>query len=343
MLARFLNNWPYKLAAIVIALAIHKYVNGLMNPNTTRIIPGVPITAKNVPDGYLVTNMAQNVTLQVSGPASVLDSLHPDDSRISATVNLRSARNGSNSDLPVSVSLSSEINDTVSVDSISPPEISATIDPLQNLSMHVRVSFARLAPAGYQYQQPVVAPAKATVSGPATQLKQVHELVAYADAGSEDEGALPTTLEGTFNLIPLDDHGAQVEGVTVSPSMAHVTVPIARTAAMKALLVSPSVTGAPAYPWAITGIEARPSVVTVAGPASVLAVTGMASTTPIDVTGAAGTVRRVVDVELPTGIQVLHERRVTVIITLARKPGSPVLQPGGPMQSPAGHAAVGRR
>ena len=336
MLARFLNNWPYKLAAILIAVALHKYVNGVMNPNTTRILPGVPITARNVPSGYLVTNMTQNVTLQLSGPASVLDSLHQDDTRISATVNLHSAREGANLSLPVSVALSPEISDAVSVDTVSPPAVSATIDPLQSINMGVRVSFARMAPAGYAYQQPVVAPAKATISGPATQLKQVHELVAYADAENEDESSLPTTLEGTFNLIPLDEHGAQVENVRVSPSMAHVTVPIVRTAAMKALLVSPSVTGAPAYPWAITGIESKPSVVTVAGPASVLAVTGMASTAPIDVAGATGTVRRDVDVELPDGVSALHGRRVTVIISLARKAGAG--SAGGPLQTPAGRA-----
>src|SRR5579883_832627 len=216
MLARFLNNWPYKLAAILIAVALHKYVNGLVNPNTTRILPGVPITARNWPDGYVVTNMPQNVTLQLSGPASVLDSLHPDDSRISATVNLRNAHNGVNASLPISVALSPQISDAVNVDSISPPTVSITIDPLQSMKMRVRVSFARLAPAGYAYQSPEVAPSVATVSGPASQLKLVHEVVAYADAGSEDENAPPATLEGTFNLIPLDIHGAQVDGVTVS-------------------------------------------------------------------------------------------------------------------------------
>ena len=229
MLTRFLNNWPYKLAAIAIAVVLRLYVNSLVNPHTVRDLPDTPLTVKNVPAGYVVTDIPKTVTVRVSGPASTLDKLGQ-EGRISATADLRGAHSGVNPNLPVTVSLPPDASDQVSVDWVSPATISTTLDMVETLHMRVQVSFGRLPPAGYIYKQPVISPAIVTVTGPAPQLGQVREVVAYAEA-QDDTGAPVSTMEGTFSLIPLDDHGAQVAGVVVSPQMAHVVVPVVRIAA----------------------------------------------------------------------------------------------------------------
>lgn len=317
MLARFLNNWPYKLAAVLIAIALHRYVNGLMNPDIPRILPGVPLVATNIPSGTVVTSMPQNVTIELSGPANVLNNLRDDDRRISATVNLSGSHTGTNPDRSVSVALSPDISDQVTVDSISPPTVQVAIDQLQQIQMPVRVSFARLAPAGYIYQQPVVAPSLAMVSGAESQLKMVRELVAYADVGNESR--VPSTVEGMFDVIALDEHGAEVPDVTVNPTMVHVTIPIARASAAKALVVSPVIVGAPAYPWEVSAVDVQPTMVMVTGPAPDLATTSVATTAPIDIAGATGTVRRQVDLRLAPGLQLPHPATVIVTVRVVRQ------------------------
>lgn len=339
MLARILNNWPYKLAAILIAIALHKYVNGLMNPNTTRILPGVPIVATNVPAGSIVTGMPQNITIELSGPANVLNNLREDDRRIDATVNLSGAHAGANPDRPVSVALAPDVSDEVTVDSISPPTVQVAIDQLQQIQMPVHVSFARLAPAGYIYEPPVVAPALATVSGAQTQLKQVRELVAYADVGNGSRS--PSTVQGTFNIIPLDEHGAEVPSVTVDPTTVHVTIPIARASAAKALVVSPVIVGAPAYPWSISTVDVQPAMIMVTGPAPDLAATSMAPTAPINVAGATSTVRQQVGLKLPPGLQTPHPAQVTVTIRLAKQRALPA-SPAPPAGQTSNAAAASR-
>lgn len=317
MLARILNNWPYKLAAILIAVALHKYVNGLMNPNTTRILPGVPVAARNLPAGYVITDMPQNVTIELSGPANILNSLRQDDGRIIATVNLSGAREGMNPSRSVSVALTGDLAEDVTVDSTSPPTVTVTVDRLQKAAMRVRVSTANIAPTGYSYQTPIVEPAVATVSGPASQLNMVREVVAYADVASDSHAAQP--VQGMFDVIPLDSRGAQVQNVSVDPAMVHVIVPITRASAEKTLVVSPTVVGSPVYPWTITSVAAQPSMVAVTGPAPVLAGTGTAGTAPVDVAGAVGTIRREVDLRLPAGLAVEHPSKILVTIRLAKQ------------------------
>jgi len=331
MLSRLLVNWPIKLLAVAIAIALRTYVISLVNPHTTRLLSGVFVQARNVPSGYLVTEMPRTVTIQVSGPSSQLDPLRPDDPRIVASVNLAAAHAGQNSAEPISVSLSPDLADEVGIDTTSPEAAPVTIERMENARMRVRVSFARTAPAGYNYLTPVVSPTMATVSGPTSTLSEVRELVAYADVGGQGVDAVPATIAGTYDVIPLDDHGAQVQGVTVAPQVARVTIPIVKVAAMKELVVSPVIEGHPVYPWTIESVLAQPTMVTVAGSAPTIGAVSIARTNPVSVSSATATVRKEVGLELPSGLRIVGSPKVIVEVRIARLPegsGTPAARLG---------------
>ena len=86
----FLNNFGFKLAAIVLSVALWWFIAG---ENQVQVGMVVPLEIRNLPAGTLITNKVERqVELRLSGPPSILGNLKPDD--VSASIDLSSTRPG---------------------------------------------------------------------------------------------------------------------------------------------------------------------------------------------------------------------------------------------------------
>ena len=325
MLARFLDNWPYKLLALAIAIVLRVYVGSTVNPQTSKKMT-IPILIRGVPDSLIATDYTQNVTLDISGPPSVIDSLGPSD--LAATVNVSKAHPGANPALPNLVTIAPDLKDQVSVNSKAPSGAAVYLDPKADLSMSVHAEFSRTAPVGYEYQLPTVNPPTARVDGPESLLKNVNRLVVSADMDS-DSLANPTTVDDTDQIVAFDDRNLPVEGVTVTPTQAHVSIPLRKVGAFKSLVISPQITGSPKYPLRVSQVDVDPSMVVVSGPAPLLAQTSVVLTVPVDLSQQTDTFKQFVKLDLPAGLSVVQNPIVEVTVHLTAS------QPSAAVPSPA--------
>jgi hypothetical protein len=86
----FLNNFGFKLAALVISVALWWFIAG---ENQVQVGLVVPLEIRNIPEGTLITNKVERqVELRISGPPSILGNMKPES--ISASIDLSSTRPG---------------------------------------------------------------------------------------------------------------------------------------------------------------------------------------------------------------------------------------------------------
>ena len=333
MLTRLLENWPYKLAALAIAIALHIYVSGVNDPHTARQIT-LPLTLSRVPEGMVVVDSTPSVTLQASGPASSLDSLTA--SNFTATVDLRAVRVGVNQPLPIHVTAASGVGAEITIESQTPREASVTMETKRRERFTVHASFRRVAPVGFSYEAPLVMPPVATVEGPESAVARVSRLVIFADDVVSGDPSSPGVLDGVGAIVPVDAQQEPVAGLTCLPAQAEVRVPVQSEAASKDLLVSANVTGTPAYPAQVVGVDVQPSRISVMGAPSALANSSVVTTAPVDVSGAISDVRRAVAATVPDGLTPVRSATVVVTVHIAVHRPSPAPNPSAqPPVAPA--------
>jgi YbbR domain-containing protein len=315
MLARFLNNWPYKLLSLAIAIVLRVYVGDSTNPQTTKQI-NVPIVVTGVPTGLVATQWTPNVAVTFTGPPNKIEGLSPSD--VQATVNLSRAHDGPNAALPITITLPAVLRDEVQSDNLTPSGAAVYLDTKISTSMTVTPEFSRSAPVGYQYLAPTDSPAMAKIEGPSSLVNSVSRLVIFADP--VDALATPTTIDETGPIVAMDDRDAKIEGLEIVPSQAHVIIPIRKVGALKSLVVSPEVIGSPRYPFRITAVTVNPTMVVVSGPVALLAQTSVALTTPINVSGQSGEIKKTVKLDLPSGLTAVQNPQVDVSIEISVAP-----------------------
>lgn len=331
MLKRFLDNWPYKLAAVIIAIMLRFYVSAQLNPHETKEFP---VTVVHVPEGYYERDATPSVNLVLSGMANALDDMRPTD--ITAMVDASNAHSGRNSGLPIMVSVAPELRDRITVDSKSPATASLTLEPLLTVRRPVHVLFTHTAAAGYTYGQAVVSPAAAKVTAPESLVSSIRDLVVDVDAQmdeSQSSGAGP--IDGSYEIVARDDVGRRVNGVSVLPVRAHVQIPIIRVASVKTVPIAPTIVGRPKAPLAVTGALADPSFVTLSGPADELAKISVVMTSPIDVAGSSANLRRTTTLELPAGVTASTSKNATITVSIGTLSSAPAAISASP--KPVGH------
>ncbi|MDR3710283.1 MAG: CdaR family protein [Capsulimonadaceae bacterium] len=325
MFTRLLDNWPYKIFSVIIAIGLYFYVSGQLNPQMTK---DYPVTVIHVPEGLSKKDATPTVTLQLSGSAGALDGLRATD--ISATVDASVAHAGVNRNLPVTVNVVPEYRDRIAIVGEQPSVAVVTLDKLESERRPVHVIFTHAAATGYAYGTPLASPATVKLVAPQSVLDAIKDVVVDLDERL-DEGHWADTspIDRVVEIEARDGDGRRIAGVTAMPAEARVTVSIVRVASVKTVPISPAIIGRPASSAAVSGAVVDPSFAILSGPADILAKTNVVMTSPIDVTGAGSDLRRTATLEAPQGLTATTSRKVTVTVQIV-----PVSQTPPPPPAP---------
>jgi YbbR domain-containing protein len=310
------------LAALSVALAVTLwvFVTDRENPTEVQTFNGsIAVKFVNAPNGLDVANASETtVRLRVEAPKSEISKLRPGD--FDATVNLGGFPAGQVT-VPVDATSS---NGRVLVLDVVPARIDVTLESVRTKDVPVKVNQIGVPQQGFTPTGDSAEPTTATVSGP-------ESLVALVDSVGADvflTGVHADVNEDRIELRPRDARGGEISRVKVTPGTARVSVSIQQREFTRSFVVSPSITGAPAAGYNITGVTAEPGLVTVSGPVDVLqsidAVRGI-TTEEISIADARGDVVRAANLILPAGARVqgvagnvTGPPRITVSIRPAR-------------------------
>jgi YbbR domain-containing protein len=125
----------------------------------------------------------------------------------------------------------------------------------------------------------------------------------------------------SYPLVPRDDRGFIVEGVTLDPTSVDVEIAVEQKQFSRLVAVSPSLRGSPAGGYNVLAVEVDPASVTLLGPVDILSVTSVVLTDNIDITGVTSDVFQTVGLSLPSGVNVSGPGTVSVRVRVTAGQG----------------------
>ncbi len=248
------------------------------------------------PDTVIFGDVPDRVTLRLRAPQSSWEELSP--AKFRTWIDLENLTPGLH-DVPVNVDVSDR---SVVILETRPGSVNVRLEPLVEGQFAIDLELVDTAPLGYIARTPVVEPITATVSGPATVVNQVAQVWGEAYLRGAKE-----TVERSVDLAARDAEGNVLKGLTITPSKAHVVVPVDQRFGYRDVSVSVVIVGEVASGYWISNIVVNPSTVTVVGgPSTLNKLPGFVETSDVDVTDATDDIVERVPLDLPAGVSVVQ-------------------------------------
>lgn len=311
-----LRNWlsdDLAIKAFSVILAILLWIN-VAGPE--RALPTAPIqdtrhnvavTWRNLPPDLVVAAVEPDtVSVTYRASADVADSLS--DQSFTAFVDLRNAVGGR-----LAFNVDVAVPPGVQLVSVTPSRVTVTLVPLEARTFPVKVELRGRAPEGYQALAPAVDPSQVVVRGTRDRVQQVAAVVAAVDVTGRT-----ADVEEAVPLRAVDARGEAVPDVTLQPSSARVTVPVAQWTS-KDVPVVPVLVGTPGDGYRIASIAVNPGTVSLSGSRGRLDGVDRVMTAPVDISGATATVTATADVHPPDGTTV-QPQKVQVTVNIVKGP-----------------------
>ncbi len=325
----FVERLGTYLLSLVLALVIWLVAVNEENPIITQPFPtAIPIQVRGPDEGLqTVQNLSkQTVQINVRAPQKTWNSLTLDD--FQAYVDLTGLSPGEH-DVKINVDV---LDPKVDVLERQPSELRVEIDPVLVKEMAVEVDIVDSPAPGYEAQAPVIEPISVTVSGPATQVKQVASVRAevYLDNAKSQ-------VERNEPVKPYNSQDQFVEQVKLEPDSVRIIVPVSERPGRKEVAVRPDLVGQPAAGYRLASVRVNPSSVVLLGSVDALSrVPGFVSTTEVSLEGATEDLTQRVELILPEGVNALEGYIVELSATITPIEGGrtikqkPVIQGLGP-------------
>lgn len=299
------HNWPLKLAAVGLATLL--YGGLVLSQSTTTFTDGViPVTVENQPtDSFLLTAIGPVTEVRYLAAPDVAT---PISASFIATIDLSDVAPGSGPrSVPIRVRA---IDARISVISSEPSAIIIELDTLTQITVPVVIERGAV-PVGLEVGATKVTPETVVVSGPTSIIDSV--VAARGDIVIQPSGL---DIDQDVRLIAVDQVGAAVTPIQLTPGTARVTIPVFSDRQSRTLPVRPLISGEPAAGFEIESVTVDPSVVTVEGDVDELVALTSVETEAVSVTGLSGPRTFSTSLVLPTGVVALGSDAVQVTVTV---------------------------
>ena len=278
------------------------------DPMIERPYPtSIPVEIRDLP-AEMVTYGAESAEVRIvlRAPESLWEVLQAPLGDIEAYVDLTGAEPGELS-VPVQVEVNRRPTQVVSV---SPSEVSLTLEPLAEIEVPVEVRVQGTPALGFVTRAPSYVPRTVTVRGPQSLVSQTVRALVRVSVDESRE-----TIRESLAPLPVDELGDEIEDVTVSPRAVTIEVPVEQLGNIRDLAVHVVLIGQPAPGYRVGAVEKEPPSVAVSGRRDVVqALPGYINTEPIDLDGVNESFTTTVGFQTPEGISVLTTSQVLVTV-----------------------------
>jgi YbbR domain-containing protein len=309
-IASVLGNIGSLVLAFVLALAVWVNAVSIDDPDEvhTLTVPAPILISGLSADRVSIGGDQASVQVTIRAPRSVWSRLQPGRVQVEADL---SGKGIGTFTVPLVAIIAER---PARVDKIEPADIQLSVEQLETRTLPVRVELSGQLAVGFAAGTPTVLPLQAVISGPASLVDRVVEVVAPMSITG-----LRSDATGTSKLVALDSDGRTVNGISIQPVATVVTVPIAQQGGYRDLVVKAVVIGAVQSGFRLTGLTVTPSVVSLfsTDPAVVLGMPGYVETEPLDITGAKDDIVRVLALKLPAGVSVVGNPGVEVRVSIS--------------------------
>ncbi|MFP3903961.1 MAG: CdaR family protein [Armatimonadota bacterium] len=305
------HNLGLKIIAIIGALVIWVGVNWSRDTNQMieRVVQAEVLTSRP-PEGLEVVQVnPSEVNLTLAGRATAFSGI--DLQKLKVVANLTDAELGTQN---VVVSLP-ELPEGLELVTLSRRQVRVKLEEVVTVEREVEV-ITRGRPAdGFATRGWQVTPEKVEVTGAASHVQEVADIVALVDVSGES-----ATVQDEVNPEARDANNVQIKQVKISPSAVSVTVAIKRVNT-KTVPVTPVVGQVPSG-YQLIDVKVEPTTVTISGSGERLKSVSTVDTSRVDISDLRGTSSYSVPLRVAEGVTVMGPNSARVTVTLKRQRAS---------------------
>jgi YbbR domain-containing protein len=301
------ENFRTFLWAFVLSIAVWVAAVTSADPDETRLLSSpVPLQVIGQDPGLVVSSeLPAEVEVTLRAPRSVWEVIEADPQIVQAVLDLSGLSSGEHS-----LELQIQINARpVQIVAVSPHTVTFMLEALSTQAFDIDLTLTGEPAIGYQVGEPSLDPLEVVVAGAESQVKKVMRARVSVNLSGIREN-----FDQTLRIDVLDESGQKVDGVTVSPDVVHVTLPVSQQGGYRDVAVKVVMLGRVASGYHLTDISVFPPVVTVfAGdPELVNTLPGVVETLPLELQSAREDISTRVALNLPAGISIVGEQTVLV-------------------------------
>jgi YbbR domain-containing protein len=306
------ENYRTFLWALALAVAVWISAVTSADPDETRALR-TPVQIQVIgQDPSLVINsdIPKEVKLVLRAPRSVWAIVESDPQNVRAVLDLSGLSSGEHT-LDLQIQIDARPAQIVSA---TPRTVTLTLEALETQSLVVDPSISGEVAIGYQVGEISIEPKEVIIAGAESQVKKVARARISINLNSIRED-----IDQTLPVDILDENGARVGNVSISPETVHVTLPVTQQGGYRDVAVKVVTSGRVASGYHMTDISVFPPVVTVfsSDPQLVIDLPGVVETQVIDLRNAQEDISTRVALNLPAGVSIIGEQAVLIQVGIS--------------------------
>ncbi len=311
------RNLRSLVLAFVLALAVWVSAVTAADPDEVRAYPrSIPLEIIGQDPGMVIVgSVPATIGLTLRAPRSVWEQLSTTEDAVRAVMDLSGLSVGQHK---VEIQVQVRVR-PVRIVSVSPKTVDLTLEQLATKTFPVNLAMTGEIAVGYQAGSPVLSPAQAVISGPASLLALVEHV--HADLSIT---GLRQDVQTSVPIHILDAAGLPVDGLTVNPESVQVHLPITQQGGYRDIAVKVVVRGQVAGGYRLTNISVYPPVLTIYSkdPNLVNTLPGYVETEPLNLNGVSQNIDTRLGLSLPPGISVVGDQTTQVQVGISPIEGS---------------------
>ena len=315
-----LRNIGTLLLAFGLAVAVWVSAVTAADPDETRTLNGlVAVELVGLDPGLIITSSSpEGAAVTLRAPKSIWTALDELAQPVRASADLTGLAAGEHT-VPIQIQVGARPTRLISV---APLVVKVRLEPLETRTLPIELDLKGDLAVGYEAGEPDLSLSEVTVSGPAALVNQVAAIYASLDISGARE-----TIETPLTLIPLDENGSYIPGLTILPDSVNLTLEITQRGGYRDLVVKLTLLGRVADGYRLASIAVLPPVVTVYSADSQLisSLPGYVETTALNLDGLSAKFETNLQLNLPVGVTVVGQQTVLAQVDITAIEGSMTL------------------
>ena len=303
------NNWRSLIWALALSLSVWIAAVTSADPDEQHAYekPVVVEIVGQDPGLVILGEVPASVEVTLRAPQSVWNRINAQETPLHAVLDLSGLGAGEHS-IPLQVQITER---PVLIVSFSPSTFQITLEPLVSRVFPLDITLNGQPAIGYQAGEPKLDPVRVRVSGAQSLVDRVRRVRVVININGTREG-----IDQAIEVQVLDENNQPLQGLTVSPASAQVTLPVSQQGGYRDVAVKVVIKGQVASGYLLNNLSVFPPVVTVysSDPTLVNALPGVVETEPLDLRGASEGISTRLALKLPEGVSVVGEQNVQVVV-----------------------------
>lgn len=308
----FASNIRTFLLAFILGVSVWLSAVTGADPDEVRAYPN-PVSLEVIgQDPSLVLTSAIPSTIEVTlrAPRSVWEQLTAQENSVHSVLDITGLSAGEHTEA-VQIRIGAR---PVQIVLATPETVTFTLEQLATQTLPVELALSGQPAIGYQSGDAALDPTQIAISGPESIVKQA----ARARVLLSLDGARES-IDQAIGIQIMDANDALLNGLTVNPESAHVTIPISQQGGFRDVAVKVVVSGQVAAGYRLENISVFPPVITVfaSDPELVNALPGVVETQPLDLEDAKENISTRLALTLPDSITIVGAKTVQVQVGIS--------------------------